>query len=180
MPRKFVLTLLILCAARSLMLSPGVVASASKAPDFGGIVKLIESHFGVKSKGLPLVARVGIKVASPLTRLGGYGGVKVALFEDQDFSSPRGDKSIGEVLRAALLPEWSPLVEVRSRQSSEQTLVYTKESGDRFKVLVVTISQRDGTAVQADLSKGKLAQLIKDPERMSKQMTDEATSESEQ
>ena len=68
---------------------------------------------------------------------------------------------------------------MRSRQSSELTLVYTKESGDRFKVLVVNISQRDGTAVQAELSKSKLAQLIKDPERMSRKMTDEAASENE-
>ena len=178
--RKVIVSLtLITCVACSLLILSSIVNAAAKPLDFGGIVKLIESHYRVKSKGLPLVARMGIKVASPVTRIGGYGGIKVALFEDQDFSSPMKGVGLGEVLRGALLPEWSPLVEVRSRQSSELTLVYTKESGDRFKVLVVTISQRDGTAVQAELSKSKLAQLIKDPERMSRKMTDEAASENE-
>ncbi len=178
MRKVIISSALIACAACSFVLS-SIVSAASKSLDFGGIVKIIESHYRVKSKGLPFVARMGIKVASPVTRLGGYGGVKVALFEDQDFSSPAKGTNISEVLRAVLRPEWSPLVEVRSRQSSELTLVYTKESGDRFKVLVVTIGQRDGTAVQAELSKSKLAQFIKDPERMSRKMTDDATSENE-
>ncbi len=179
MRRIFVSSTLIACAVCSFVLSP-ITSAAAKPLDFGGVVKLIESHYRVKSKGLPLVARMGIKVASPVTRLGGYGNIKVALFEDQDFSSPAKGANISEVLRAVLQPEWSALVEVRSRQSSELTLVYTREAGDRFKVLVVTISQRDGTAVQAELSKGKLAQLIKDPERMSRKMTDETACEREQ
>lgn len=153
--------------------------AAGKEAEFGAVVKLIESHYGVKSKGIPLLARAGIRVAQRVTRFSECGSVKVAVFEDQDFSTPAGGIDFGRLLKGALQPAWQSLVEVYSRQSGEQTYIYTKEAGERFKVLVVTTGRRDGTVVQVELAPQKLAILLKDPETMGKRLTDEATGDAE-
>lgn len=165
--------LFIACQAR-LLATPVVVI---KEAEFSAVVKLIESHYRVKSKGIPLLARMGMKAAQRVTRFSEYGSVKVAIFEDQDFSTPAGGIDFSRVLKSALQPAWQSLVEVYSRQSNEQTYVYTKEAGERFKVLIVTIGRRDGTAVQVELAPQKLAILLKDPETMGKTLTDEATND---
>ena len=155
-------------------------AAQHKPAEFGQVVKLIESHYGVKKLGMSLLARAGIKatqvVVSRKTRFSEYGSVKFAVFDDQDFSSPRGD--FGAALRAALTPGWEPLVEVRSGVT-EQVYVYTREAGKLFRVLVVTVGQRDATAVQAELAPHKLMLLIKDARDAGKVLTDEATDDAE-
>ncbi len=166
-----------LCLLPVLSSAPCAAAAGNKELDFGGVVKMIEAHYRVKSKGLPWIARMSIKAARPVTHFAGYGNVKVAIFEDQDFSSPAGGVDFGFRMRDVLRPTWNPLVEVRSRKSSEQTYVYTREAGERFKVLVVTLGQRDGTAVQVDLSAKKLAELMRDPEQISRKIADDATTE---
>ncbi len=182
MIKKLCALLLVTALVGWSLVSPPFAASANTKDDgldFGGVVKLIESHYRVKGKGLPWVARVGIKAAQPFTRLAGYGAIKVVHFEDQDFTSPARGVDFHEVMRGALKPAWSPLVEVQARAANEQTLVYYREAGDRFKVLVVTIGARDGTAVQVELSQSKMAELMKDPNKMSKVINEDTTSGAE-
>ena len=104
-------------------------------------------------------------------------GHRRVLFHPED--GPAGGMDFSRLLKGALQPAWQSLVEVYSRQSGEQTYIYTKEAGERFKVLVVTTGRRDGTVVQVELAPQKLAILLKDPETMGKTLTDEATSDAE-
>lgn len=153
-------------------------AAAAKGTDFGGVVKLIESHYRVKHRAMPILARMGVKasrIVVSLTRYSEYGSIKFAVFEDQDFSAPAGGADFAAVLHAALDPEWRPLVRVRTAGDAEQTYIYTRWSGKFFKILVVTIGRRDGVAVQLDVAPDKLAKLVRDPESIGQTLTDEAT-----
>ena len=165
---------LALCAALALAASPA--QAKDRRADFGDVVKLIEQHYGVKHRGIPLVARAGIGVARRLTRYGQLGSFKVAFFEDQSFQQPSGAASLRSRLSAAIEPEWSPLVHVSSNANAEQNFVYARDTGKYFKILVVSIQQRDAVVVQADISPQKLMLLLKDPDSAAQAVTDEATS----
>ncbi|HEV2763642.1 MAG TPA: hypothetical protein VGV38_11745 [Pyrinomonadaceae bacterium] len=167
---------LALCAALALALAATPARARDKRADFGDVVKLIEKHYGVRSRGIPLVARAGIGVARRLTRYGELGSFKVAFFEDQSFRQPSGAASLRSRLSAAVEPEWSPLVHVSSDANAEQNFVYARDTGKYFKILVVSIQQRDAVVVQADISPQKLMLLLKDPDSAARNVTDEATS----
>ncbi len=155
---------------------------SAKNVEMGDVVKLIETHYGVKHKRTPLLAKVGMGagklVAKRLTHYAEYGSVKFVYFDDQDFTSrPHAGTGFAPALRAAMRPAWEPLVEVRIEQDSEQTYIYTREAGKFFQILVVTIGQRDATVLQAEIAPHKLMLLLKDPEEAGKTLTDEASDE---
>ncbi|HVF57351.1 MAG TPA: hypothetical protein VM934_14450 [Pyrinomonadaceae bacterium] len=191
MPIKRFARTFILAASALLLLAPLHAPARDAKPkdarpaEFGDVVKLIESHYGVKHKGLPLVAKAGIKasqiVVNRMTRYSEYGTAKFVLFEDQDFaSSAKGRTDFASKMRAALQPAWQSLVEVRLRQDAEQTYIYTREAGKLFKVLIIYIGERDASAVQVELAPLKLAALLKDPDTMGKTLTDEAAEDAQQ
>lgn len=168
---------LTLSAALAACSFPARAAGAQKKADYDDVVKLIERHYGVRHRGIPLVARAGIGVARRLTRFGEFGSFKLAVFEDQDFAPSRAGGDLLSRLRAALEPHWSPLVQVRAERDSQQTYVYAREAGKHFKILVVSIQPRDATVVEADISPQKLMLLMKDPDAAAGTITDEAMNE---
>ena len=169
-----------LLIAFAVALAPFVgAAAAKKEPEFGAVVKLLETHYGVKHRGIPTLARMGIatakttaKIISPTARrylrLGDF---KLAIFEDEDFSA--GAVALHRRLRETLAPDWQPLVVVLT-QDEAQTFTFTKADGDKFKVLVVFIEQRDAVVVQVDLKPQEFFKLLRDPENESRAIADEA------
>jgi hypothetical protein len=168
-------------AVLAVALSIAASAVESKGDDFNSVVKLIEQFYGVKHEGIPFLARAGMKVVGTaakvkggeLKRLAELGSVKVAMFEDQEF---RGDFMKFRVLiNDALAETWTPLIQTFSTNDNEQTYIFVQSSGDKFKLLIVTIEANEGTVVQANVSAKNMAQLLKDPEHAGKTITQEAT-----
>lgn len=184
MRRKIIAPCFALAAAALLLLAAPNAAAASKPAEFGDVVKLVESHYGVRHKSVPLLAKAGMKVGQivvkRLTRYSEYGSLKLAVFEDQDFTRPANTVDFAAVLGGRLRPDWEPLIEVSAVAGTEQTYIYTREAGKFFRVLVVTISQRDATAVQAEVSPQKLLLLMKDPDTMGRTLGDEAAEDTQQ
>ncbi len=155
---------------------------SAKDEGYDVVVKLVETHYRVKRKSVPLLARAAIKggraiariASSSIPELAEAGSIRLAIFENQDFSHPAGTIPFMTALRAALSPEWSPLVEILLPQDDEQTYIYMREAGDKFKLLVVNIGRRDATVLQVKLSPETLIKLIHDPEVMGKAIADEA------
>ena len=158
-------------------------AAQAKGDDFGAVVKIIEQFYGVKHKGIPLLARAGIKTAALAARVAGgskrrlaeAGSVRVAYFEDQDFTSPGGAVNFRRTLKAALVGNWLPFIQVLSLNDEEQTYVFLREAGSKFNVLVVTIDKREASVVQVNVSPQTLAMLMKDPDEMGRAITEDAT-----
>jgi len=156
----------------------------AKGDDFNAAVKTIERFYGVKHKGIPFLARAGIKTATTVARIAGgpkrqlaeAGSVQVAYFEDQDFNS-KGGFAIFKATMNAALGSWSPLIQVASGKDAEQTHVYLRENGEKFNILVVTLDRREGCVVQITVSPRTLALLLKDPDGLGRAVTEEATTD---
>lgn len=164
----------------------GLVHTAqAKGDDFGAVVKLIEQFYQVKHKGIPFLARAGIKTTTTVARIAGgpkrqlaeAGSVKVAYFEDQDFKSKGTITGFRASMGAMLATSWSPLIQVASPKDEEQTYIYLREAGEKFNVLVITIEPREACVVQVDLSPQALAKLMHNPDEMGKTITVDATTD---
>jgi len=149
--------------------------------DFNTVVKMIEQFYNVKHEGLPFLAKAAMKAVGVGAKVKGgearvfaeAGSIKLATFEDQEFN---GDfLKFRNSLNTALKDTWTPLVQTISREEPEQNYIFVREKGDKFSVLVVSISSREGTVVQATVSPKNLALLMRDPEEGVKTIKQEAT-----
>lgn len=178
--KKSIIAPLLCCA---LFCTALATTASGRADDFDAVVKVIEQHYHVKHKGLPFLARAGMKTAKAAARIGGgqkrrlaeAGSVKVAYFEDQDFVPVAGAAVFRRNLKAALLPEWLPFVQVLAPNEEEQTYVFLREAGSKFNLLVVNIDKHEGSVVQVDVSPETLALLLQNPNDIGKAITDDAT-----
>lgn len=173
----------------SLLLSAAFPAQAKgNDNDFDTVVKVIEQFYHVKHKGIPVLARAGIKTAAIAARVAGgskkrlaeAGSVKVAFFEDQEFNSMGGIAIFRRTLKATLVGSWLPFIQVLSLNDEEQTYIFLREAGTKFNVLVVTIGKRDASVVQVDLAPQTLAMLMQNPNEMGKAITDDANTDDNQ
>lgn len=163
-------------------LSLTVTVCATKDDGYDGVVKLVETHYKVKRKSVPLPAKAAIKggraiariASSSIPELAEAESVRLAVFEDQDFSRPTVSVPFMTALRATLSTEWSPLVQLLSPDDNEQTYIYMREAGEKFKLLVINIGQRNATVLELKLSPETLIKLIQDPDVMGKTLADEA------
>ena len=160
----------------------------AKGDDFGAVVKVVEEFYGVKHKGIPFLAKAGIKTATVAARLAGgskkrlaeAGSVKVAFFEDQELNAKRGVESFRANLKATLVGRWLPFIQVLSLNDGAQTYVFLRDAGPKYTVLVVTIEKHDAVVVQVSLAPQTLAILMQNPNEMGKAITDDATSTDDQ
>jgi hypothetical protein len=182
MRRTFISLLLavVIAPLASAPFAAPVAARTAKGAEYSAVVKLIESHYRVKHRGIPFVANLGVKTAKVVSqsarRVLRFGDFKLAVFEDQDFSGR--DAASGDIrpgLRRTLEPEWHPLVAARLEEEG-QTYTYTRKDGDKFKVLIVVIAQRDATVLQVNLNPEEFAKLLLNPEHQSRELTNEASS----
>jgi hypothetical protein len=170
---------LLLLSASLVALPVGAATAAKETPEYHAVVKLIESHYHVKHRGIPFVANLGVQTAKVVSknarRVLRFGNFKLAIFEDQDFSGRDTTGDIRVSLRQTLEPHWHPLVAAKIEDEG-QTLTYTRVEGDKFKVLIVVIGQRDATVLQVNLNTEEFAKLLLNPEQQSREITNEATS----
>ena len=160
----------------------------AKGDDFGAVVKVVEEFYGVKHKGIPFLAKAGIKTATVAARLAGgskkrlaeAGSVKVAMFEDQELNPKGRIASFRANLKATLAERWLPFIQVLSLNEGAQTYVFLRDAGPKYTVLVVTIEKHDAVVVQVNLAPQTLAMLMQNPNEMGKAITDDATSDNDQ
>ena len=177
MKKTLIVTLLVTAFIQS-----AIGTAWTKGEEFGDVVKMFEQFYQVKHKGLPFLAKAGIKTGTTVARIAGgpkrqlaeAGSVKVAYFEDQDFA-PRSLVDFKSSMNSRLTQVWNPLVQVVSPKDESQTYVYTRSAGEKYNVLVINIEKRDGSVVQVTLAPKTLAMLMKDPDQIGSTITAEAT-----
>lgn len=163
-------------------------SAEAKGDDFGAVVKVVEEFYGVKHKGIPFLAKAGIKTATVAARIAGgskkrlaeVGSVKVAYFEDQEFNAKGGIANFRANLKATLVGRWLPFIQVLSLNDGAQTYVFLRDAGPKYTVLVVTIEKNDAAVVQVNLAPQTLAELMQNPNEMGKAITDDATANDDQ
>ena len=160
-------------------------ARAEAKGDFSDAVKAIERFYRVKHKGIPFLARAGMKTAVTAARIAGgskrrlaeVGSVKVAYFEDQEFTSENGALGFKAEINAVLRPTWQPLIQVMAPKDEEQVYIFLRDEGEKYKVLVITIERRDASVVQVTLSPSTLKKLMQDPNDMGRAINAEAATD---
>jgi hypothetical protein len=186
MKRLLISTLLLTLLWATLCSAPARVEA--KGDDFGAVVKVVEEFYGVKHKGIPFLAKAGIKTATVAARIAGgskkrlaeAGSVKVAFFEDQEFNAQGGIANFRGTLKATLAGRWLPFIQVLSLNDGSQTYVFLRDAGPKYTVLVVTIEKHDAEVVQVDLAPQTLAMLMQNPNEMGKAITEDATTTDDQ
>ena len=176
----------LLLAALLLALPPASPARAARAgePEYDAAVKLVETYYKAKYRGIPWYARATVGaakvVSSDVRRVARYANVKVAVFEDQDFTARGAGGEFHTLVRDRLRPgRWSNLLAVRGTEEG-QVYTFTKADGDRFKVLIAVIEPRDAVVMQADLNADEFAKLIANPEQESRSLTRDATTSNDE
>jgi hypothetical protein len=154
-------------------------ALAVDKPDYNAVVRLVETHYRVKHKGVPFLANAGVKtakvVSSTVRKYSRFADLKLAVFEDQDFA--RGvDPQFHAAVRRLMQPLWTPLVVVRGGEEG-QTYTFTREDAGKFKVLICVIGERDGTVLEVGLNEQEFLKLLTNPERETKSIADAATNQ---
>lgn len=75
----------------------------------------------------------------------------------------KSDRDFNQIVRAAIAPQWRPLVTYSSPGEREWTHVYAQPDGSHIKLLLVTRTRSDAVVVQARINSDKLSAFIDDP-----------------
>ncbi|HZS08281.1 MAG TPA: hypothetical protein VFD58_25835 [Blastocatellia bacterium] len=152
-----------LCA-RALMLGLMLLIACNAVPakdkGFDSIVRHIETHYRARRTRIPFLGLAGFAVK--IIRPAGVKSLKLAVFEDQDFSDAVGDTKFEEVMRGALEQQWQPLVRVNSRRGGERVYIFSKANKDDVELMIVTLEQHEAVALQVRINPDRLMKFIND------------------
>ncbi|HEY9284646.1 MAG TPA: hypothetical protein VIP46_14415 [Pyrinomonadaceae bacterium] len=148
-------------------------------PGYDAAVKLVETYYKTKHRGIPWTARAAVGAAKVLSsdvrRAARYANVKVAVFENRDFSVGTAGE-FNALLRQRLSPHWTQLLAVRGAEEGQVYTFVRKDKDEKhFKVLTAVIEPRDAVVVEAELNLEEFAKLISNPEEESRQLSRDAT-----
>jgi hypothetical protein len=135
--------------ALTLGLSVAYTASPARDREFNSIVAQIESRGGARLSTFPFLGVASLVVR--LIRPGGVKGLKLAMFEDQEFASSQEFDDFGTSIRMRLGNEWKQLVAVRSRRTLEQTYAYTREREGELELMIIQLRERKALVLQVKL-----------------------------
>ncbi len=163
---KCLLNITLVC----LILLASLVPALAKDKEFDEIVKFIEKTYHAKKTGIPMlgIANFALKFAHPA----GVKNIKVAVFEDQNFTSVNSGTNFELTIQKIVSQNWQPLIRVFSRKDKEWTYVYVKEENKDTKLLVVTLDQHDATVVELKANMDTLASWVQNPDSFDKMLND--------
>ena len=140
---------LILCASS--------FASAGD-PEFRSIVHSIEHTYGVHHMRIPLLG-----VAMFFVRPSGVHGLKLAIFEG--LKPPMDSDGVSRVIESSLGAGWYPFVRVRTKGKTdgETTLIYTSPSGNRMRMMIVSLEPSEAVVVKLELTDHAIKKWLKEP-----------------
>lgn len=176
--RKMIARLLAVALIAS-ALSQQTAHARRGVPGYDAAVKLVETYYKTKHRGIPWAARAAVGAAKVISgevrRAARYANVRVAVFENRDFAVGTAGE-FNALLKQRLSPHWSQLLAVRgAEQGQVYTFVRRDEDGKHFKVLTAVIEPRDAVVVEADLNLEEFARLISNPEEESRSLSRDAT-----
>ena len=139
------------------------ISTVSLAADreFRGVVRAIESSYGVHHMHIPLLG-----FALWFVRPEGVSGLKLAVFEN--FDGPSAVDDVNRIVENSLGPDWHPFVRVRSKHDGETTLIYASPEGGKLRMMIVSVESSEATVVELKLSDRAIKHWIDEPEESAK------------
>ena len=126
--------------------------------DFGRMVHHIEATYHVHRSHRFLLGCAGFVVK--FWHVGGVKSLKLAAFEDQQFTVHQDDGKIDEIARHAIENGWQPVVQSFSHRSGEHNYVLARTEGKDLKLLILNLESNEANVVQVKVDPKKLDQFL--------------------
>jgi len=128
------------------------------ADDFGRIVHHIEASYHVHRSHRFVLGCVGLVVR--FWHVGGIKNLKLAIFENQDFTGTETDKKLDELVSRASRSGWQPVVRSYSRLSGERSYIYAQNDGTDLKLLIVNLNPDEAEVIQVKADSNRLEHFV--------------------
>ena len=132
---------------------------SAKPSEFKTVVKQIKKQYNAKQMRIPLVFGL-VGIGARIFTKGAVKGLKIAIFEDQDFSKPLKDNSMESVFANSFDSDWTPNIRRYSKKTGERTYIYSKEAGKDFQLLITSIEERQAVVVAVKVNPEQMQKLI--------------------
>lgn len=145
------------------MLLFATVGAQAADREFNEVVRTISDEFHTRPTSIPMFGLVNMFTAA--VHPAGTRHIDLAIFGHLS-SHDREGRNLGESLLNAVGRSWKPFVQVRSHRNGkdETVLVYMRQEGKEWKLLVTAVEQDEATVVQLLLNPDALARWMASPE----------------
>ncbi len=152
----------------------GAVSARAADREFTDVVRIISDEFHARPTSIPLFGLVNVFAAA--VRPAGARHIDLAVFEHLN-SHDREGRDLTQSILSAVGRSWRPFVQVRSRRDGheETVLVYMRQQGREWKLLVTAVERDEATVVQLLLNADALARWMESPERCARHWNGEIT-----
>lgn len=142
----------------------GAVSAKAADREFTEVVRVISDEFHTRPMSIPMFGLINFFTAA--IHPAGTRHIDLAVFEHLN-SHDREGRNLPESLLSAVGRSWKPFVQVRSRKNGheETVLVYMRQEGNEWKLLVTAVERDEATVVQLLLNADALARWMTSPER---------------
>jgi hypothetical protein len=150
------------------------VSAQAADREFTEVVRVISDEFHTRPTSIPLFGLVNVFTAA--IRPAGTRHIDLAVFEHLG-NRDREGRNLTESILNAVGRSWKPFVQVRSRRNGreETVLVYMRQQGNEWKLLVTAVEHDEATVVQLLLNADALARWMASPERCARHWNGEMT-----
>jgi hypothetical protein len=156
--------------ASAILLLASLPYASARDRGFNAVVRAVEATYHVKRNYRFLTRFVG--VAARVARPEGVKHLRMAIFEDQDFSPPSDETEFERAIANALAVGWRPIVRVRSKRDGERTHIYAREAGKDISLFIVTVEEREAVVMEVKMSPEKFAEMLDEPASISGSLRD--------
>lgn len=149
----------------SVLLLVPMLPARLQASDMDRVVRALEADLGVHHTHIPMLgAAMFFGRAATGFRMP---GVKLAVFEDEDFSQ-RSPEEIQHSLVNALGPQWTPFIKSVSKYGEEQTWIYAADSGKKLQMFIASVERNELSLIEVNVSQSQMRRWINDTDEMAR------------
>jgi hypothetical protein len=142
-----------------------LLCASARAADreFTEVVRVISDEFHTRPMSIPMFGLVNLVTAA--VHPAGTRHIDLAVFEHLG-SHDREGRNLADSILNAVGRSWKPFVQVRSHKNGheETVLVYMRQEGKEWKLLVTAVERDEATVVQLLLNADALARWMASPE----------------
>ena len=144
-----------------------VLTVPSSADEFKAVVEKIESHYGIR-RIHPQLIGFALFLAKPAMWGSGAGGLKVAVFEDENGAFKPSSQEVERIMLSSLGSKWQPFVRVHSPRKGEDTMIYANCSGKEMRMVIAAVERNELTLVRMSIKEKGIIRWMADPESEAK------------
>ena len=136
-------------------------SASARDREFSAVVRAVATTYHVRpnNRFAGWFAGMAVRVA----RREGIKSLRMAIFEDQDFSPRVNGADLETAIANKLGDDWRPIVRVRSRPYGEIDHIYARKKGEDIEFFIVSVEQREAVVLKARMNQAKFTATLDGP-----------------